>query len=206
MSYRSQGPGALPALAAMLLLAAPVPAADLVGMTFVDGRQVELLSDGTWRFVSLAPPSECGEVEAPVRFCGWPPEWSGVASQPPLDRTYVHESGGSGAILVEPLVAGQTLRMDFLREMVLRSAALRSGIRFEDLVPLAETEAEVDGLPGRTLAVPTKMGGLDMVHMITLVVAEGWSAQLITLTTGPGFGEAEQAVHRDFLSQVRIDR
>ncbi|NDV00778.1 hypothetical protein [Pseudoroseicyclus tamaricis] len=201
--------------AASLCLALPAAAQDapeVIGTAVIEGQDVELLSDGSWRpLVEEAPAARaaapeitegpCAPVTETLAFCGAP---ESLTAMDPAGTAFTgvwRPTGGSDitfGLMAETagLSRGVTLE-DFVR-LVVETAETGAGIDEEILGFRRALEGETLGHPSTTLAYRMPQGpGGTLGFVNTLVMTEDEAIQLLAWQPGPeptdGLLDAQQA-------------
>lgn len=182
-------------------------AQSVVGTAVVDGQEVELLSNNTWRFAAdIDLGANCAVVDAPIAFCGAPTRWqrAPAAPSPAVDALYQLDDRNFGMLIVDGIGRADGLDVNGLRDSVLLNAGAAAGTPGQ-AVPVLETfESEVEGKPYSTVSYQVQIQGLSFVYQTTLYVDDNNAAQFTTYAVGNALTDGQRAIHEEFLSLIRI--
>lgn len=200
-----------PLILTLGILCLPVLAAaqTVIGTAVVDGRQVDILDDNTWRFSAATGESgTCIRIDGPVSFCGPPTRWqrAPVAPAPAIDALYQVDDRNFGMLIVEGLGQADGLTVQNLREAVLMNAGAAGGVGPEAVPVLDNFDATVAEKAHPTVAYQVTIQGLQFVYLTTLLVEERNAAQLTTYAISDALTDSHRQLHEEFLSHVRLDR
>jgi len=194
------------ALAALLALGAPAAAQDptVVGRGTVDGRQVDLLEDGTWRY-SATGRQPCIPVTTEVFFCGslsawrpFPPRGTGAAA------LFRYDDRHYGMFLVDNIGGANGITLDDAQASVLKAVADAARATPDQIPVMSVTAAEVHGMAGRTIIYGARLNNLPLVYANTVIVSDDVTLQIATYAIGTEYTSLHAQLHADFLSGVRL--
>lgn len=182
-------------------------AQSVVGTTIIEGRDVQLLSNNTWRFTETTGLEEgCTIIDGNLSFCGAPTRWqrAPVTPAPAIDALFQVDDRNFGMLIVEGLGRADGLTEENLREAVLLNAGAAAGL-VRQAVPVIDTfESTVGDKSYPTIAYQIELQGLPFTYLTTLVVEERSAAQLTTYAIGEAITDGQRALHTEFLSLVRL--
>lgn len=194
------------ALVALLCATQSAPAQSQVGRTIIDGRDVLLFSDQTWRFAETGSASGCQFSSGPLRFCGAPSIWRTMpeSGNPDIDAFYQLNEQTFAMVILEGLGRAAGVTQENLQSVVLRNFAMRVQMNPAQVPVLEVTDTLLDDQPVRTIVYAGAVDGLPLVFSNTLLLLDGHNAQLITYSIGQTFTPAHRAAHGQFLSDIAI--
>lgn len=176
----------------------------VVGRGAVDGRQVDLLEDGTWRY-SATGRQPCIPVTTEVFFCGslsawrpFPPRGTGAAA------LFRYDDRHYGMFLVDNVGGAGGVTLDDAQASVLRAVADAARATPEQIPVMSVTATEVDGVPARTIIYGARLNNLPLVYANTLIVSDDVTLQIATYAIGTEYTSLHAQLHADFLSSVRL--
>ena len=193
-------------VACALLLTLPVAAQDVVGTGIVEGRAVDLLSDGTWR--AQAPTADgCRPVAGPVSFCSGPPEFVPAELPPgsPIDAQW-----RAGDARFVQLVHGATgvedgMTIEGIRAAMIDNAAIFAEVEPSEVKVMAEVPALVDGVLGTTVVYEALLDGTSFLFQNTLILLSEDHAQIMTFGIAQAPTADLAALHERFLDAIAIE-
>lgn len=177
-----------------------------VGRTIIDGRDVLLFSDQTWRFAEQGGATSCQFVAQPLSFCGAPSIWRPMpdTGNPDIDGFYQLDERTFGMIILEGLGRTAGVTEQNIQTVVLGNFALRTGVDRSQVPVIEVTDTTLDNRPVRTMVYSGAVDGLPLVFANTLLLLDNHNAQLITYSLGQQFTDAHRAAHERFLSDIAI--
>jgi hypothetical protein len=178
----------------------------VVGTTTIDGREVQLLSNNTWRFAAeLDLGDSCNLIDGNLAFCGAPSRWqrAPVAPSPAIDAMFQVDDRNCGMLIVEGVGRADGLSFESLRTAVLTNAGAAGDLGTPAPV-MTSFDSTVESKSYPTIAYQIEIQGLPFVYLTTLVVEEQSAAQLTTYSIGSSLTEAHRILHEEFLSLVRL--
>ena len=183
------------------------PAQEVVGRSTVDGQQVELLSDNTWRLAETTPlDADCSAIEAGLTFCGSRTRFKVLRPpSPDIDRFYTVDDQNYAMLIVEGFGTALGLSEDGMADIILQNAVAGASVDVADVKVLEDIETEVAGLPARQLVYGLRISGLPFVFYNSYRVGLERSLQVITYVLASEPTEPALALHQEFLSGVRLD-
>jgi hypothetical protein len=185
----------------LCLLSGAVLAQELVGKALVDGREVELFSDQTWRF-SGTPEENCKTLSTRLSFCGDSTRWQTSAKPTPdVIAAYRHDSISYGQFIIEDLGTDQGLTMSSVRKFILDFAGQVSG---EPPVIISTEPITLGGLLGETIVYSFTISGLRTVYSNTVLLGKDTLLQAITYQLTDGFTDEHKALHDEFIAATRL--
>lgn len=193
-------------LIAAALMCSPTlaPAQSLVGKTVVEGREVELFSDHSWRYAIDLPP-ECTTLGPKVAFCGSKDDWTpSQRPNPQVLAAYRRSSAQYGQLIVEDLGRDQGLTEEVVRSAIISTARADTG---SEPTVISNDPVTHDGLSGETLVYRAVSAGFDTVFSITYLLGKGTLLQVITYEIGiggPEYTETHKANHAAFLAATKV--
>ena len=195
------------ALVVTLGATAPATAQDVVGTTTLNGKQVELLDNMTWRFSSgaVAATDDCAELKIGVSFCGTAPEWQRVTNVPAqISAAYRHSDTEYAQFVIEALGSDAGLEYEGMREIVLGYAAQAAATDVTLVPVLAEEDVVVEGVAGKTLVYAVKVQGLNFVFANTIIIEKNRVMQAMTYKLGTAFTDDNRGLHDRFLALIDL--
>ena len=194
------------ALFTALVLSSASEAQNQVGRTIVDGRDVLLFSDQTWRFADTGNTSACQFSSGPLTFCGAPSIWRMMpdSGNPDIDALYQLNEQTFGMIILEGLGRAAGMTPENFQSVVLGNFAMRIGVDRAQVPVLEVADLDVDGRPLRTIVYSGSVDGLPLVFANTFLLLDNHNAQLITYSIGQVYSDAHRAAHLQFLSEISI--
>ena len=193
--------------AVILVLSAPSYAQNVVGRSLVDGQQVELLSDGTWRFTDRATSTtDCRVLPAGLEFCGIQNGWQETpAPNADIAAQFRFDDRHYGQFVIEEVGLDDGMSVEFMRRVIIENAAAVSGSS-PDLIPILGSEpARMSKVDGETVIYFVDFDGLDVVFANAIFVDAGRTVQAITFAIGKEFSQRHQELHQTFLDLIRVD-
>ncbi len=190
-----------------LLTITSASAQSVVGTAIIEGREVQLMSNNTWRF---APESQaggdCRVIDGPVTFCGPAFRWqvAPVAPSPAIDVLFQVDDRNYAMMVIEGLGRADGLTEENLREAVLLNAGAAAGLGRAG-VPMRDSfTSTVGDKDYPTISYEVTLQGLRFTYLTTLIVEERSATQLTTYSIGDGSDEARRVLHDEFLSYVQL--
>lgn len=186
-------------------MAMPAVAQSVAGRSAVDGRPVELLSDGTWRYADRANSANCRPVAAVLEFCGSAAIWQ---ETPPLRRTSRACTASTTDIMrsssSSELGSDDGLTLEFMRKAVIQNVGSYTGVGAEDVPILDVTPGEVDGNSAETIAYQATVDGVPFVFVNTIFLSRKLTVQAVSYSVGTGVTDTHNDIHSRFLDATRI--
>ncbi|WP_208349092.1 hypothetical protein [Pseudaestuariivita rosea] len=179
--------------------------ADIVGTAVVDGKKVELNSDGTWAYVEAAD-SDCQTLHPILSFCGDPDIW--VSGQPPnadIIAQYRYDDRHYGQFIVEALGANDGMSLEFMRDAVLQNAAAASGVPVSQIEVLEVTPVELSGQSGEQIVYKVRLNGLPIVMANSVLVSDSHTVQAMTFAIGQEYSVEHRSLNRTFMELTELD-
>lgn len=199
---------ALPLIAALLIsLASPITAQTVVGRSVIDGRDVVLMSNNTWRFEdSAAVPSDCELVRAPVLFCGSDSRWSQLPfpPSPVINAMYQLDDRTYAMFIVEGLGTTDGLTYANYRNAIITNFAGITGVSPSNVPILDEFTAQVDGQGAPSFVYTGEVEGLDFTYANSTFLTEREAVQMVTYVIGDRYTDAHKVIHDEFLSLIDL--
>ena len=186
---------------AFVLLAPALNAQTVVGKALVDGKEVELFSDQSWRFtVETAP--DCATITPKLTFCGNPAHWT-VSPRPAPIVAAAYKFNGTtyGQFVIEDIGTALGLTPETARAAVLQVVKATSNM--EPTVMSVET-TDFQGQPTETVVYRVKTSGLDVVYANTLFLGKATLAQIMTYEISADYSETHKAAHAEFLAATQV--
>lgn len=189
-----------------LVLSSASEAQTQVGRTIIDGRDVILFSDQTWRFADTGNASACQFSSGPLTFCGAPSIWRRMpdTGNPDIDALYQLNEQTFGMIILEGLGRAAGVTEQNIQTIVLSTFALRTGVDRSQVPVIEITDTTLDNRPVRTIVYSGALDGLPLVFANTLLLLDGHNAQLMTYTLGQAYTDNHRTAHLQFLSEFSI--
>ncbi|MEM9757566.1 MAG: hypothetical protein AAF914_16300, partial [Pseudomonadota bacterium] len=191
--------------ALFLILPGLAAAQTVIGTAVVDGREIEILSNNTWRFATPNPSAAgCTLVRDPVSFCGDPTRFQllPVATSPVVTAQYQVDDRTYAMIIVEGLGRADGINLRSFRESVLLNAAAAFGNTPADIPILDTYEITVEGERHEGIAFSGSVSGLSITYYVTLVLQDRNAIQLITYVIGSGALPPQRVFHDEFVSLI----
>ncbi|MEM1273914.1 MAG: hypothetical protein AAGF88_08855 [Pseudomonadota bacterium] len=187
--------------------ALPLPAQTVIGTAVVDGQEVEILSDNTWRFrASIPATADCVAVDGPISFCTRTSRWRALPTtpSPAVDVIFQLDDRSYAMMVIEAVGLRDGLNTAGLQQIVLSNAATAAN-RPPDSIPILESyDAEVDGAPYPTISFRATLQGLNFVYHVTMILQDAAAIQLTSYTIGAEIDPSQRALHEDFLASVLV--
>jgi hypothetical protein len=186
---------------ATCLLASATMAQDLVGKALVDGREVELFSDQTWRFAGEAI-ADCRTLSTKVEFCGDKGTWEdSVKPNADILASFRYNATTYGQYVVEDIGAAQGLTLPAVKQFVLDYAGQLSG---EPPIVISTEPVTLGGLTGETVVYAFAISGLNTVYSNSMLLGENTLLQVMTYELGKEFTPEHAAIHAEFLAATKV--
>lgn len=184
-----------------LVLAVPAFAQSVVGTSVVDGKIVQLFSDGTWRAETTGKDANCVGLGSDLQFCPTDPAWKQIrASTPQVDATFQYDDRHYGQFVVEAIGTADGLTAEGFRAAVLGNAEAATG---KAPTTLGVTPTEVAGLPGETVTYLVEFQGTQFLFATTTLLTDKVAAQIQTWQLGGlPYTDAHQKLHAEFLTST----
>jgi hypothetical protein len=188
---------------AALLVAPAAFAQNIVGTAVVDGKIVQLYSDGTWKSGAEAGKKDCVELGSEVRFCPTDQAWQQVrSSTPQVDATFQHDDRHYGQFVVEAIGKADGLTDETIRGAVLGNVQAGSGkpATFLGIVP-----DQVAGLPAETMSYIVEFQGAEFLFATTMLLTDHLTVQIQTWQVGGlPYTDLHRSLHADFVKSTQI--
>ncbi len=183
------------------ILASAASAQTLVGKALVEGKEVELFSDKTWRF-TVEQAADCKTLTPKLQFCGDAARWkSSPPPSPVVAAAYSLNSSTYGQYVIEDLGTAQGMTIEAAKQAVVQIGENSTG---ETATILGNETTEFDGQPAETLIYQLKVSGMQIVFANTFVLRENTLAQIITYEITSGYSDAHIKAHAEFLAATRV--
>lgn len=192
----------------IFLAAQPALSQEKVGSAVVDGERVSLFSDGTWTFDSADTDTDttCRNVAGAVSFCGNRTKWEPVQpANGDIAKQYRFDDRHYAMMIVEGLGSDDGMTTEFMRKTILQNAALATNQTAADIPILDTFTATVAGEDFDTIVYSLRVDGLPVVYSNTIVTRPRMTLQAISFGIGQSFTAQHADIHREFLSEVRIE-
>lgn len=179
----------------------------VLGRSVVEGRQVELLDNRTWRFVGdLNEASNCITLKEPISFCGRSTDWKRLphGGDPSIAAEFLLDDRTYGIVIVEGLGTLDGLNFNMYRSLVLQNAAEFLGTSVANIPVLDNFPTQIDGVLADTLVYSGKIEEMSFTYANSVVIDTRYSAQIITYQIGNGFSQSHRAAHNEFVSLIEI--
>ena len=183
-----------------------VQAQSLVGRSVVNGRQVDLFSDFSWRY-SAPLSEECMTITKSVRFCPEKGVWDRLP--PPNTEADAFFSNRLGVYLVfidDELGQTAGLNLDSFASIVIGNAAIGMGKAPAEVPVLGMTDFTFEGAPARTLTYLAARDGLNVVMLNTLRLGKTNGLQVIAFELGVEPSDRPKEAKLKALSQVFVEQ
>lgn len=183
-------------------------AQQIIGQAVIEGRVIEILSDGTWRFVNDNEiTGECDRLTLRLAFCGEASGWTSTTPPAPdIVAQYRHDDRHYGQMIPEGLGAADQITLDFMRNAVLENAAAASGQPRSAIEVLESFQTSIAGIDGETIVYRFSIDGLPVVFANAILIGERDTFQIVTFAIGSEFTPNHANLHKEFLSLTQIDQ
>jgi hypothetical protein len=183
-----------------------VEAREKVGTTIVSGKTVDLFDDNTWAYEgTIVPGSDCQAITDGLSFCGTSSSWEPVQPSPGVLAEYRYDDFNYGEVGSEKLGSAQGMTLDKLKSIAIGNVATYANIPVDQIAILKELQQMSYNRMGDTLVYKLLVKGVPLVIADTMFVLPDKEVQVLTLSVGESYGGAEQGIHNEFLSSVKID-
>lgn len=181
----------------------------VIGRSVVDGQPVELLDNQTWRFAgsnNAVGAEGCTLIRQPISFCAAGSLWRRLppTGDPNIAAAFILNDFTYGMLIIEQVGLNRGMNMAALRRIVLQNAATFVGGSAADIPVLDTFPTTIDSISAETIIYAAQIEGLDFVYANSLIVENGFSAQIVTYSVGDSFSAEHSEAHADFSSRVRI--
>lgn len=191
-------------IAAVLPLGVAAEQPSAFGTTILDGREIQLFSDFTWRFADTRE-AECRNLNTVIDFCSSVSGWVQVTSPNPGVLAQYYLNDHQYAFLVfEALGLVNGMQPETVGNAAILFAATAQGIDPSDVPVLQMTPGGMDGRAGQRLAYIVWDGEMPLVFLNTITVAEQWTLQAISYSVGETLDASAIAAHESFLAATRL--
>ncbi len=186
-----------------LSFGSPVLASEILGTSIVDGRKVEILSDGTWRF-SEPLPEDCQSLTSQLLLCATDSKWTKVApATADITAQFRHNDTTYGLIIVEDIGAKQGLTNELMREIVLDNAAAAIGFDRDDVSVVSVDDTQLFGKPAETLSYFMEIDGLPVLYRNTVLIDADQTVQALTYEVARELTTEHKSLHTEYLQELR---
>ncbi len=194
------------ALVCLIASAGSASAQEVVGSSLVEGKQVQLMSDFTWRYIGSRT-DDCIAIEDDISFCGLTGGWKQTAVGPNLDAKAMFRKNDRsyGLFIVEALGSADGMTAETMRSLVISNAADAAGVQAKDVPVLSVSAATIDGRSGTTIAYSIKISELNFVFLNTIVTEPQRTTQVVTYGIGTQLTSDMTQDHRQFLQATRFE-
>lgn len=188
------------------LLANMVSAAEQIGTGLVNGNLIQIFADGTWKYSD--PKNEllkgCNEVTKVVAFCPTPKSWIKV-KPPTADINAMFRVGSRQYLMfvVEDVGTLDGMSVDFLSETVIETLASETDVDPNSIPVEYLGNVGLMGHSARQLSLFTKVEGLNVYFIYSLLVTDTLSVQVVTFEIGKTLTESHKEHHAKVLKNVR---
>lgn len=182
-------------------------AQDVLGTSVIDGRNIEILEDGSWRFEATPDTTEeCEPLPQKVEFCGVSDGWTPTTPpSPQIAAQYRYDDRHYGQFVIEGVGTDEGMSLTFFLDAVIRNAAAVTGVPRENIIVLGQRDATISGYQGQTIVYRARFDKLDVVFANTILVLEDRSIQSITFSVGRDETDKSRALHEEFISKTEIN-
>ncbi|MDZ4396017.1 hypothetical protein [Cypionkella sp.] len=186
---------------AIALIGSTLQAQTVVGKALVDGKEVELFSNETWRFtVETAP--DCITITPKLTFCGNPAHWKPSPPPAPIVAAAYQFNGTTyGQVVIEDVGTDLGLTVETARASVLQGVKITA--KSEPTVMLVET-TDFQGQPAQTVVYQVKLGAMTVVYANTMFLGKATLAQIMTYEIGSDYTDSHKAAHAEFLAATQV--
>ena len=194
-------------IATVFLAALPLAtnAQEVIGSVTLDGREVILYADQSWEYGSDDGAETCETIARKVDFCGTDAGWERtLAPNADITATYRFDDWHYGQMIVEELGVADGLTDEFMRDVVIETAASVIGGNVDDVDVIETYWTEVSSRRIPTIVYAFNIDGLDVVYANGIRTAPNRTMQLMTFSIGTEFTQRHRDLHEAFLSQIRI--
>jgi hypothetical protein len=180
-------------------------AQDVVGSSLVEGKQVQLMSDFTWRYIGSRV-DDCTAIENDISFCDLTGAWKQTSSGPNSDNrtTFRKNDRTFGIFIVEAVGSADGMTAETMRSLVIGNAARAAGVQVTDVPVLSVSAATIDGHDATTVAYAGKVDSLNFVFLNTIVTQPKRSIQVVTYGVGTELTDEMTQDHRQFLQATQF--
>ncbi len=169
----------------------------VIGSSVIDGRQIEILSDKSWRFKEQSS-SSCRRISVDVEFCGERSGWTFVRE---ADGTTQFQYSGLnyGEFIVEPIGKKQGLTTELMRTVIISNAATAAKVTPKDIPVLSVTTSKVGSSDAETMVYSVDISGLKTMFYNTYVIDESNTYQIVTYSINAVADKETLDIHDRFL-------
>ena len=194
----------LSGIAAALLWSLPAWSATIVGSSVVNGRNIEILSDNTWRF-ELPAPKGCNALNTVITFCGDPDKWHPRPT--PTNEIlvqYMYDAKRYGQFVFENLGSEDGLTFEYMRSAVIQNAARAYGGDISKVKVLDSFDSTLAGHPAMTIVYSLRVKSLPVVFSNTVLVDKKLSMQAMTFEIATEYSDKHKEIHLEFLQSTKL--
>lgn len=189
-----------------MALVQPALSQNVLGTGTVDGRDIEILDDGSWRYVDTEETEDCEYLPQMVVFCGVSEGWAPTTPpSPQIAAQYRFDDRHYGQFVIEGVGTNEGMSMGFFLDAVVSNAAAVTGVPRENIIVLDQRDATVSGYRGQTIVYRARFDRLDVVFANSILVLEERSIQSITFSVGREETDKSRELHARFLSLTQVN-
>lgn len=195
-------------LATIACVTLPVSASaqSIVGASMIDGKAVQLFSDGTWAFVEMPKP-RCYAIAKTVEFCPAEIGYENVeiGNHPQVDALFKLDDRQYAMFIGEELGRADGVSPEFVFRTTLEHVARMSGKGFTDIPVTNAYPQEIAGRPAETITYTATINGLNVVYFNTVLVEDHLTLQSISYYVADVPTDAHRDQHDVFLTAISIE-
>lgn len=187
------------------LMSAPLSAAEVIGESVVDGKEVALFSDGTWAF-KPADPENCRFVSLKVYFCPTDTAWKlqGGKAGDGVVAGFRHDDFHYAQYVVTKVgtSSGRTTKMASFAAL----AYFEHAVGHKPIV-ISKTKTQVSGLPAETTVFAFTSEDIPYVFFNTIVLTDKLTVQIenYQICTPGQITDTDRKLHEDVVAATRIE-
>ena len=177
-----------------------------VGTAIVDGKKVELLSDGSWRYTQPQLSTDCMAIKANLEFCGIQNGWTKVADNSvDITAQFKFDDRTYGLFIVEEVGLDDGVSLEFMRTAIIENFAGATGIEPEDVVVFDVEDQKLQGRDAAIITYGGKLSGTNVIFRNMIVVDDNMTVQAAVYTFGKTVTEHLKERHSEFIEKTHIN-
>lgn len=195
----------IPPLVLACFVASGAFAQQVVGMSMINGKKVELLSDNTWRYLEFEVGKNCKPIHSKLDFCGNPSKWRPqMTAGTDMNAVFTHDGRNYAGYLAEDIGSLDGVDIPYMQQTALDAAAMASGVDVLQIPVVEVVEATMSDIPAETMVYAAKLGNMGVVYANTIIVLDDFTLQAITWSIGKEFTDKQRELHQDFVESTKI--
>jgi hypothetical protein len=182
-------------------------AEEVIGNSILNGRNVKLLDNFTWRYDdSPVSDSACQIVISGLSFCGDREKWRPVSpSTSEMSAMFRYDDRTYGMFIFEQLGQADGLSLKFMSDTVISTFATAAKTTVKAVKIYDSQKTEFQGIPAMRIVYGGAIGGVPVVYDNTFIVFKKTAVQLATYTIGADYSDVHKRLHEEFVTNTKVE-